>query len=161
LKPRLAAIAPTISEVVQFAGGWLFDQVMAGWDVTVLTTDQADSRAVRILGARTVDLETVLSHPARGSCLQAIAVNADLCNSDSRVRRMVQEALDDRQTDVWLWGGDLSDIAAGPVLHRLSVAARAFKAQALAAAAVSGIDDGEVTEIFRRGDVTSARRLPA
>jgi hypothetical protein len=153
---------------VQFAGGWLFDQVMAGWDVTVLTTDQADARAVRILGARTADLETVLSHQVRGSCLQAIAVKADLCDSDSRVRRMVQEALDDGETNVLLWGDGPSDVAAGPVWHRLSVAARAFKAQALAAAEVVRFDGGdaaggeaEVTEIFRRGDVTSARRLPA
>jgi hypothetical protein len=37
LRPRLAVLAPCISEAVRSAGGWLFDQVMAGWDVTVLT----------------------------------------------------------------------------------------------------------------------------
>jgi hypothetical protein len=83
---------------VHCAGGWVFDQVIAGWDVTVLTTDQAESRAVRILGARSADLETVLARGVRGSCLQAIVVKADLCDPYSRVCQLVREALDDGQT---------------------------------------------------------------
>jgi hypothetical protein len=133
---------------------------MAGWDVTVLTTDQADSRPVRILGARTAELETVLARQVRGSYLQAIAVKADLCDADARVREMVRGALDDGETDVWLWGDGRSDLAAGPVWHQLSVAARAFKAQALAAAAMPA-DDCQVTEMFRMGELRAASQLPA
>jgi hypothetical protein len=144
-------MAPGLAEVVRFAGGWLFDQVMAGWDVTVLTTEHADARPLRILGARAADLETALARQARASCLQAIAVRADMYGSDARVRRMVLEALDDGLTEVRMWGdrwpADL-DGTAGPVWHQLSVAARAFKAQAMAAAAVPA-DPGEDTEVFR------------
>jgi hypothetical protein len=43
----------------------------------------------------------------------------------------------------------------------MSAAARAFKAQAVAAVPGMFDGDGEVSEIFRRGDVTTASRLPA
>jgi hypothetical protein len=156
LRPRLAVMAPCISEAVRSAGGWLFDQVMAGWDVTVLTADDADARPLQILGVRATDLETVLARQVRGSCLQGIAVRTDLYGADARIRRMVSEALDSGLAEVRLWGkgcpGGL-DEEAGLVWHRLSFAARAFKAQALAAAAVPG-EGSEETEEFR----SAARR---
>jgi hypothetical protein len=156
LRPRLAVMAPCISDAVRSAGGWLFDQVMAGWDVTVLTADDADARPLQILGVRATDLEGVLARQVRGSCLQGIAVRTDLYGSDSRIRRMVSEALEGGLAEVRLWGGcpaELDD-AASPVWHRLSFAARAFKVQALAAAAVPA-EGSEDTEEFR-----SAARRP-
>ncbi len=140
-----------MAEVVRSAGGWLFDQVMAGWDVTVLTTDDGDVRPLRILGVRVVDLEPILARRVRGSCLQAVAVRTDLYGDDARVRRMVGEALEAGLTEVRLWGEawpDELDDTTGPVWHRLSVAARAFKAQAMAAAAIPA-DPGQDTELFR------------
>ena len=156
LKPRLAVMAPCISEAVRSAGGWLFDQVMAGWDVTVLTGDDADARPLQILGVRATDLEGVLARRVRGSCLQGIAVRTDMYGADSRIRRMVCQALDSGLAEVRLWGEGCPaelDEEACPVRHRLSFAARAFKAQALAAAAVSG-GGSEDTEEFR----STARR---
>jgi hypothetical protein len=138
---------------VQVAGGWLFDLVMAGWEVTVLTPGRADSRPLRILGARAADLDEVLARPVHGSYLQAIAVSADLCARDGRVRQMVAQALDGGETDVRLWGGPRPDdleLAADPVRHTLSTAARAFKAHALAAAALPA-DPAPAAEVFRRG----------
>jgi hypothetical protein len=32
-------VAADVIDVVKFAGGWLFDRAMAGWDVTVLDAD--------------------------------------------------------------------------------------------------------------------------
>jgi hypothetical protein len=128
---------------------------MAGWDVTVLTADHSDSRPLEILGTRVHDLETTLALPVLGPCLQAIAVRADLYESDVRVRRMVHTALDAGLAEIRFWG-DLGpedlDGRADPVWHRLSVAARAFKAQALAAAAAPA-DPTEEIEVFRRGEV--------
>jgi hypothetical protein len=93
----------------------------------------------------------MLASPGWGPCLQAIAVRADLYTSDVRVRQMVSSALDAGPAEIRLWGegwpADL-DSPADPVRHRLSVAARAFKAQALAAAAVP-VNPGEDTEVFR------------
>ena len=153
LRPRLIAIAPSVAEAVRFAGGWLFDQVMAGWDVTVLTCDHGDSRPLRILGARAVDLETVLARPVRGPCLQAIAVRGDLYGTHAGVRQMVL-GLGESLAEIRFWGEGPEDLhgTAGPVRHRLSTAARAFKAQALAAAAAPA-DPDEVAEVFRKGEI--------
>jgi hypothetical protein len=153
-------VAPSLVEVVRLTGGWLFDQVMAGWDVWVLTADHTDARPLRILGARAVDLDCALSYPVRGPRPEAIAVHADLYRSDPRVRQMVLEALKEGLADVRLWGDRRPaglDGGAGSVRHRLSVAARAFKAQALAAAAAP-IDPGEVTEVFRGGEMLLPHR---
>ncbi len=137
------------------AGVWLFDQVMAGWDVTVVTADQADPRPLHILGVRARDLDSMFAAtPVPGPCLQAVAVRTDLYDADERVRRLVLTAADSGATDIRLWGdlwpSDFED--ADPVSHRLSLAARAFKAQAMAAAALTGVPAAD-TEVFRRGEI--------
>jgi hypothetical protein len=150
LKPRVAAVARDAAEVVRFAGGWLFDQAMAGWDVSVLTLDDGDVRSLRILGAHRHDLAPVLeSRAAPGSCLRAIAIPAELYRRDPGVRKIAGRALAAAPGEVLLWGdGVPADLGSDPglrprlrrapvpVLHRLSFAARAFKAQALAAARI-------------------------
>jgi hypothetical protein len=152
-------------DAVRFAGGWLFDLVMAGGEVLVLTADHGDLRPLRILGAHAVDLECALSSPVQGPWPpQAIAAGADSCGSDDRVRKIVLRALDDGLADVRLWGDQkaaglgvgVGGVGDSPVLHRLSVAARAFKAQALAAAAAPSHGDAAGTETFRRGDLLRA-----
>ena len=156
LRPRLTAIAPSTAEAVQSAGGWLFDQVMAGWDVTVVTADQADPRPLHILGVRARDLDSLFATTAvLGPCLQAVAVRSELYDADERVRRLVLTAAESGTTDIRLWG-DLwpsdFDGAADPVSHRLSLAARAFKAQALAVADLAEKSSAD-TEVFRRGEI--------
>jgi hypothetical protein len=157
-KPRMAVIAPSVPEVVRFAGGWLVDQGLAGWDVNVLTTGQEDPRPLRILGASAHDLDTVLASLAPvGACLDAIAIPAYVYDSDERVRRMVFNARRDRlgrAADVRLWGEEAHS-GGGPVRHRLSLAARAFKAQAMAAASIPAEAVTE-TEVFRTLGITAA-----
>ncbi|MEV5829073.1 hypothetical protein AB0L25_26290 [Spirillospora sp. NPDC052242] len=132
-------IAPSMLGGVRFAGGWVFDRVAAGWDVTVLTADGAGSRALRILGARGLDLEMALNSQVRGPRPRALAVDAALYESDERIRRRLIGVLDSGM-EIRLWGGSraaYADEVPGCVQHRLSGAARAFKAHALAAAAAS------------------------
>lgn len=162
LRPRLTVLAPSVLEVVRSAGGWLFDRAMAGWDVTVITSDYSDSRPLRILGASVRDLKTTLTMPVLDTCLSVIAVRSDLYGCDARVRRMVLTAFDEGLAEVRFWGDprpeDL-DGTADPVWHRLSIAARAFKAQALAAAAAPA-DPNEYVEVFRRDtSATLIRRV--
>lgn len=159
LKPRLTAIAPSLGEIVAQAGGWLFDQFMAGWEVNVITADDPDERALRILGARGHHLDEALSAPLAGSCLEAVAVRTDLYVTDDRVRRLVLKATENNNADIRFWGeawpDDFDDRASG-VCHELSIAARAFKAQALRAVAetVSAKASGDRgQEMFRRGTV--------
>ena len=162
LKPRLAVLAPSTTDVLRFAGGWLVDQGLAGWEVNVLTTDHGDPQPLRILGAHAHDLDTVLTSPAPlGHCLRAIAIPADFYDCDERARRLVRNARQARSADVRLWDDSQSagqGRGAGRVRHRLSLAARAFKAQALAAARVTAEAATDV-EVFRMLDSRAAAAL--
>jgi hypothetical protein len=159
MRYRLDVVASSVVDVVRFAGGWLFDRAMAGWDVTVLLTDLADRpdyRPLQILGVQTLDLEYALTSVDTRRRPQALATAADLFGCDSRVRQGVLQALDHGVTEVTLWGetwpAELDD-SVGLVQHRLSMAAQIFKGQALAAAAVP---PGSIahTETFRSGLLT-------
>ena len=158
LRPRLVAIAPTAADAVEHAGGWLFDQVMAGWDVTVILPELADHTPLQILGVRPHGLEPALAYRADGSCLSAIALSAGMFDTDERVRHMVLAAVEAGLPELRVWGADGGDVMpaalaqrSAPVAHRLSAAARAFKAQALVAAAICA-DGPANTEVFRRGE---------
>ena len=161
MRYRLDVVAPCVVDAVRFAGGWLVDRVMAGWDVTVLIGAEEDVRPLDILGVETLALESVLEcwegrpHP------QTVAVAADLFNADERVRRGVLGALEQGRTEVTLWGDECpQDLSVDPVRHELSAAARAFKAQALAAVNHPSASGVESSEIFRCGTM-SKRSVPA
>ncbi|ORW71747.1 hypothetical protein [Mycobacterium saskatchewanense] len=156
MRYRLDVVASGVVDVVRFAGGWLFDRAMAGWDVTVLLTDvsgRTDSRPLQILGARVLDLDEALASVGIRPKPQALAAAADLFGCDSRVRRGVLHALDHGVTEVTLWGETWPaelDGSVGLVQHRLSTAAQIFKGQALSAAAVLHGSIASV-ETFRSG----------
>lgn len=163
LRPRLTAIAPSTGEAVRGAGGWLFDQAMAGWDVTVVAVDLGDTRALEILGVRARELDAICASPILGPCLQSIAVRTDLYDADERVRRLVLAAAGAGGAEIRLWGDvwpEDFDGRADLVSHRLSLAARAFKAQAMAAAGLPGEPTAD-TEAFRRGVLLRSRLAPA
>ena len=153
MRYRLDVVAASVVDVVRFAGGWLFDRAMAGWDVTVLLADPADDRPLQILGAQTMDLEHALASVDTRPRPQALAAAADLFGCDSQVRQGVLQALDHGVTEVTLWGqtwpAELDD-SVGLVQHRLSSAAQIFKGQALAAAVVP-LGSIDPTETFRSG----------
>ena len=154
MRYRLDVVARDVSEVVQFAGGWLVDRVMAGWDVTVLISGDDDLRPLEILGVQIQDLESALEDWSERPHPQTVAVAADLFAADERVRRGVLGALEQGVTEVTLWGecwpAELN-AAVGSVRHELSAAARAFKAQALAAIPGLSAASVEATETFRCG----------
>ena len=141
MRYRLDVVAASVPEVVQYAGGWLVDRVMAGWDVTVLITGGDDLRPLEILGVEVQDLEIALTEWAERPHPQTVAVAADLFASDARVREGVLNALDHGMTEVTLWGqawpAEL-DATVASVEHHLSAAARAFKTQAMAASNLEG-----------------------
>lgn len=156
MRYRLDVVAAGVIDVVRFAGGWIFDRSMAGWDVTVLLmdlSDEPDVRPLRIVGAHVLDLEDVLASVHSRPHPQALAAAADLLGCDSRVHQGVLRALDQGATEVTLWGehwpSELDD-SVGLVQHRLSAAAQTFKARALAAAGASHLPVGHV-ETFRSG----------
>jgi hypothetical protein len=165
MRYRLDVVAPTALDAVRFAGGWIYDRVMAGWDVTVLIGGDEDVRPLEILGAEVRDLKSVLASWEDRPHPQTVAVAGDLLAVDRRVREHVLNALDQGATEVTLWGDSLPaelDESVDSVQHRLSAAARAFKAQALAAANDPGGDVGD-SESFRSGMMASvaADLIPA
>jgi hypothetical protein len=154
---RLDVVAGDVADVVRFAGGWLFDRAMAGWDVTVLVADHPDDRPLQILGVQIRDLECAIATAGRRPPPQTLAAAADLFDCDARVRQGVLQALDHGATEVTLWGRTWPvelDSQVGLVEHRLSAAAQAFKGQALAAAGLAVADVGHV-EVFRSQVVSS------
>jgi hypothetical protein len=164
MRYRLDVVAPTVLDAVKFAGGWMYDRVMAGWDVTVLIRNDDDVRPLEIIGAETRDLESVLADWEDRPHPQTVAVAADLLEADPRVRQHVLNALDQGATEVTLWGERLPaelDRSVDSVQHHLSAAARAFKSRALAAA--NDATDVSRSETFRCGMMASvaADLIPA
>ena len=171
LKPRVAVIGRDAAQVVRFSGGWMFDQALAGWDVNVLTLEDGNVRPLRILGANPHDLAPLLAPGiAVGQCLHAVVVPAALYHAEEGVRRIARNAMEAGSAELLLWdeeqspaGGLPDPVPVGavhgpggpaqgpvPVRHRLSLAARAFKAQALAAARVPDADAVVAeAEVFR------------
>ena len=158
MRYRLDVVAPTVLDAVKYAGGWIYDRVMAGWDVTVLVGNEDDLRPLQILGAETLDLESVLADWEDRPHPQTVAVAADLFDRDPRVLAHVRNALDQGATEVTLWGERLPaelDHSVDSAQHHLSAAARVFKARALAAAKDPGADSVGHTESFRCGLMAS------
>jgi len=152
MRYRLDVVAPTVIDAVTFAGGWIYDRVMAGWDVTVLIGGDDDARPLEILGAEVRDLETVLAAWEERPHPQTVAVAADLFDSDARVHQHVLNALEQGATEVTVWGERLPaelDNSVDSVEHHLSAAARAFKTQALTACDAQSVVAH--TETFRCG----------
>jgi hypothetical protein len=139
LKYRLDVVANTVVDVVRSAGGWLYDRVAAGWEVSVLLPQHPDNRPLQILGVHAVDLDSWLGKVSTAWPSYGLAVSADVFATNSRVRELVFEALDHHRTEVTLWdeGWPLTvGRRTTTVQHVLSGAARAFKAHALAAAGI-------------------------
>jgi hypothetical protein len=138
LRYRLDVIAASAADAVHAAGGWLYDRAMAGWEVTVLLPPGCDSRPLRILGVKAIDLETGFGRT--GSATHSLAVSAEVFAADDRIRATVLKALNHGLTEVALWGEGwpLADNRGMAwVQHVLSSAARTFKGHALAAAGIS------------------------
>ncbi|MFD0364630.1 hypothetical protein ACFQZZ_24585 [Nocardia sp. GCM10030253] len=135
---RMAVFAPSALDAVRSAGGWVCDRAMAGWDITIVTAP-TDPRPLRILGVHLLDPELSPSAAVRELAPQAIAVAGDLYRSDEQVRDCVLGQLSRAPMEITVWG-ELWPSELGPRIrpmeHRLSYAARAFKARAWAAVAL-------------------------
>ncbi len=132
-------IASDPLEVVEYAGGWLFDQSLAGWDVTVHVMEGGNTRPLDILGASVFDLGCSLDTKKDGTWPQALAISTRLFTREERVHDGTVAAIDGGRVDIRLWGPELPtelDKRYFAVPHRLSTAAQAFKRRACAAAHV-------------------------
>lgn len=129
----LRVIAADVGGVVAAAGGWLCDRVRAGWQVTVVVPPGQVVRALTILG---VDVEAGESaaEALRLDSTAAVAIDARALRGDAQLRAEVLGLVDAARAEVTVWGGSAlfgTDGRFDRVEHRLSAAARAFKARAL------------------------------
>lgn len=132
---RIDVVACTVEDLVRSAGGWLYDRISAGWTVKVVMTEQGDIRPLQILGVPSVSTGAAGATKDFG---YRLAVAADLLGSGAGLREYIVAALRPSSTEVILWG-DVPDVLNRHVKaeqHRLSNAARMFKAQALRAASL-------------------------
>lgn len=161
-KYQLDVTACDVIDLVQHAGGWLYDRSMAGWAVRVtLPNGDADVTALRILGlhaARTdssADSDTDIGAESGATPTRALALaaSADALARDPALRADVLRAMNRGLVEVTLWGGSAGapgrsgpashfgangyDSPVEATEHVLSAAARAFKAHALRAAGLN------------------------
>jgi hypothetical protein len=133
---RIDVYAPSVIDVVECIGAWIFDHVMAGWDVRVSIPAPFDDRPLRILGAESGALEAML-HSTPAPAPAAILISSDLITSDIRVRARGTDALRGGMIEVTTWG---QSCPAGLAQHsrvtecQPSLAAATFKFYALVAA---------------------------
>jgi hypothetical protein len=133
---RLELMALDCADVVRCAGGWIFDYTACGWLVIVVLAECRDPTPLRILGAQVMLPEDVQvayeGHPPT-----VLATNTDIYRDDAWVRDRVESAMTHRRSQIVMWGDEHCHPRATPNLcmvhHRLSSAARAFKAHALTA----------------------------
>ena len=129
---QLTVLAADVADVVRSAGGWLYDQARAGWDVIVWTPEDGDPRPLTILGVRALDGDAI---PGDLPDTGAVMVTAGLLRVDADWRARVLAAVKRGGADVSVVGDWPEELGAPiePVDHELSVAARAFKASAMSA----------------------------
>ncbi|HSA52205.1 MAG TPA: hypothetical protein VLH10_19130 [Yinghuangia sp.] len=153
LAPVLLVAASTAADAVRFAGGLMFDRASLGWRVTVVTMDGSapGCQALPILGATACGRSAGDPPHTSARLPRAVAVASGLYEHEERMRRWVRSSADDNAVEIRFW--DSRRAAAGEDTgrddcHRLSLAARAFKAQALAAVGAPRECCGSV-EVFR------------
>jgi hypothetical protein len=149
---RIDVFSSTVEDVVASAGGWLFDRAMSGWEVNVLAGMPSDARSLQILGINAVAPAPTVQSLSKAHRTQALAVAADVFNTDAHVREIVLAAVERDLAEVTIWGESQPvelRRRTDDLRYRLSSAARAFKTQALAAAALP-LCSASTTERFMR-----------
>jgi hypothetical protein len=138
IRYQLCVVARDVGELVDLAGGWMCDRILAGWDVNVAVSEPRDLRPLQILGVTLVTQQRLrLINDDSGTA--SIAITPGIFENNNHIRSEVLEALDQGANEVTFVGPSLPSDLDGRLArrqHRLSGAARAFKAYALAAATV-------------------------
>jgi hypothetical protein len=148
---QLSVVASDAVELIASAGGWMYDRMRAGWDVSVAVAESPDLRPLQILGVTPLVADQGFDSAVDGLASAAIAIAPEILESNGNVRREVLKALDDGVTEVTFWGAAMPRGLRGRVdrvQHRLSSAARAFKAHSLAAAGIPATAIGATEELY-------------
>ena len=148
---QLCVVAHDVGELVDLAGGWMCDLTLAGWDVSVALSEPHDLRPLQILGVTTLLTHQRFVSINDGGATASIAVAPGIFDSNDHIRGVVLHALDQPAIEVTFWGPSIPSDLHGQLAtrqHRLSGAARAFKAHALAAAAVPDVAISATEDLY-------------
>jgi hypothetical protein len=148
---RLTVLAADAIDAVTSAGGLIFDRSSSGWKVDVYLAEPGDERPLRVLGVSSHGLLPG-AFPGPTECPDALVVAGALYKANKNVRHFFNASSRNHLTEVAIWGGKWpAELASGvgQVEHRLSIAARAFKAHSMDAAGVQPLV--EATESFHSG----------
>jgi hypothetical protein len=134
------AIDSTTEEIIHHAGALLCDRALAGWHVVVV--GNTDVRSLRTIGAEAVASISRLE-------VQTLIVSTEVFSCDRNVRQFALHTARDERIEVLLCGQQSVE---GPLeisVVTSSLAARAFKARALAVIGQSRTSVTD-TEVFLR-----------
>lgn len=151
---QLWVVARDVGELVDLAGGWMCDRVLAGWDVSVAVSEPRDLRPLHILGITTLVSHERFRSMTDGGVTASIALAPGILENGDHIRGMVRHALDHGAIEVTFWGPSIPTDLHGRLdrrQYRLSGAARAFKAQAHAALGVRGAALSATEDFFSTG----------
>jgi hypothetical protein len=150
IRYQLCVVARDVGELVDLAGGWICDRILAGWDVSVAVSDPRNLLPLQILGVTLVTQQR-LGLINDGSGATSIAIAPGIFENNNHIRSEVLQALDQGAIEVTFVGPSLPSDLDGRLnrrQHRLSGAARAFKTHALAAATVPRANIGATEELY-------------
>lgn len=156
---RLVAFSPSVEEVVEAAGGLLFDRAATGWEVVVFVDAESGYLPLEVLGVSAVKPFALMTRDVAIPSADIVVASADL-HDDLRVRRYVAKAMR-RSGDVVAWGGSWPrppNEVHGIVEYVASTAACAYKHQALLAANDRKPRQHVAIETFHQVRAASVRR---
>jgi hypothetical protein len=155
---RIDVVTDSVLEAVRHAGGLMFDFRRAGWQVVVVTDDDAHSRALDILGVDVEspgDAENRIPEMERDNRTVLSAISAATAAQERR------PLLGQRNRRLW-WGQPADSVWTGfqrPAPHALGPAARMFKAQALYCVGIAvSVEDRE--HFWADSEIRAGSRIP-
>jgi hypothetical protein len=155
---RLHVASATAADIVVSVGGLILDTMWAGWETTlyVQRADDADERALRVLGGRSGYLNNVVTAKGRVAPPDVLAISSELCVTDRRAWQWARRVIRTGDVSLIVWGDQLrSDLPTMTrVSHQCSAAAVAFKTSALA---VLGNSEAAVTPVESFGVKATGR----
>jgi hypothetical protein len=149
IRPTLVVVGEDVGDVLGAAGGWIADQVWAGWIARAGVRSRGHETALRVVGADCASINEITADHRRPLHPHAIAVSADSCRRDEHIRRWVINQAAAAGGEVRMWGAHIFDefqLATKVIEHRLSRAALQFKRQALVTAGIP--DEAGTVEAF-------------
>ena len=145
---RLDVIAVDAADVVRSAGGWLFNRSHHGWAVNVFLAEHSDGRALQILGAKLLPLQSLSEVPIPGARPHLVAAASEVIRSGNGARTGVAKVLAQARGRLVIWGDPLPiGRPLENLQHRLTPAGMAFKAHAMRAVAEDSVPS--ILEEFR------------